>query len=185
MPLRSSQGSRSGSGKQESCEPHHSALSHSALGPFSFSTHTHGVYTDVNDFLCIIMSLLKIKFPQPGISAPSSSFFISLANSCISLVTQVKSLMSLVPTELVCFDFTLLLCLCPFGSFSASLSHPAIRNSQSGLLWALFVLFLLFWSPASLSSLHLFPGSPPCLCAHDPHKHLLPTFQRSESHQMP
>lgn len=128
----------------------------SELDPFPLSPHTHKVYTHVKDVVYVIMPLLKIKYPQPGVNSPPSSFLIPLANFCIPLRAQVKSLTSLIPTDSACFGFTLLLCSCPFWSYSASVSQPAIPE-LSGLLWALFVLSLLFsYSPASFSS----PSSP-------------------------
>ena len=151
---------------------------HSEIDPFPPFPHTHKVYTHVKDVVYVIMPLLKIKYPQPGVNSPPSSFLIPLANFCIPLRAQVKSLTSLIPTDSACFGFTLfvLMSLLILLSLSLPAYHPrALGPSLSS------VFFFLFSSPIPqlpLAPLISFLG----LChAYVPItlQQLLPTFQRS------
>lgn len=135
---------------------------HSALGPFPL---TPTRCTDVKDVLCVIVPLQKIKFPQPGINSPSSSFLILLPNFCLFLRARVQSLTSLIPTDSVLWFYSdvVFMSLLILLSLSLPACHPRIVRpslsfvcSFSSLL--LFSSFLqlpssLFWVSAMLMCL--------------------------------
>ena len=87
---------------------------HSEAHCFSLSTHTHKVYTDVKDFWC------HHAFAQNKMSSTWNKFSflptlcISPAHPCLFLSAHIKFLPSLAPAKLASFDFSLLLCQCPF-----------------------------------------------------------------------